>query len=109
MKLSEGKETLPGAKQVFRGDGLSDHLGLAAEEPPAGTEPLLVPVMQDGRRLGGGRSEPGEALAAARARLELDLAALPEAARDLDRPVAPVAQITPALQALTAETRARRR
>lgn len=105
MKLSAGKETLPGPKQVFRGAGLTDHLGLAGEEPPAGTEGLLEPVMQDGRRVGGTRRE----LAAARARFELDLAALPETARRLEDPVAPAPAVTTALAALTAEVRAGRR
>lgn len=108
MKLSAGKETLPGAKQVFRGGGLADQLGLADEEPPAGTEGLLEPVMEEGRRTGGRRREPADELAAAKARFELDLAALPEPARHLEHPVAPTPALTPALQVLAGDVRARR-
>jgi nicotinate phosphoribosyltransferase len=54
LKLSEGKATWPGAKQVFRpapGDlARPDVLGLAEEDPPEGAEPLLVTVMEGGRR-----------------------------------------------------------
>ena len=40
VKLSEGKQTLPGAKQVFRSPGLDDVLGLRQEDPGAGTAAL---------------------------------------------------------------------
>jgi nicotinate phosphoribosyltransferase len=80
MKLSAGKASAPGAKQVYRGpDG--DLLALRDEPPPPGHEPLLVPVMREGRRLGG--SEP---LAAAQQRCRTDLAWLPPAARALRHP-----------------------
>jgi nicotinate phosphoribosyltransferase len=83
MKLSAGKTSPPGAKQVYRGpDG--DVLALRDEPPPPGHEPLLVPVMRDGRRLGG--SEP---LAAVQQRCRAGLAWLPPAARALRDP-APV-------------------
>src|SRR5439155_17224817 len=43
MKLSAGKATAPGAKQIFRGpDG--DVVGLREEPTPAGSEPVLAPV-----------------------------------------------------------------
>jgi nicotinate phosphoribosyltransferase len=54
MKLSEGKRTLPGPKQVFRRTAepssgtVDDLLAGAAESHPG--EPLLVTVMQEGRR-----------------------------------------------------------
>ena len=56
MKLSEDKETLVGAKQVFRyvgEDGMyaGDVIGCADEPAPDGTEMLLSEVMRDGRRL----------------------------------------------------------
>ena len=51
MKLSEAKATLPGAKQVFRSPA-GDIIGLRNESPPPGYEPLLLPVMRQGRRLG---------------------------------------------------------
>ena len=50
MKLSAGKVTLPGAKQVHRG-AAGDIIALRHEPAPPGSWPLLVPVMQDGRRL----------------------------------------------------------
>src|SRR5664279_5246138 len=50
MKLSPGKVTEPGAKQVYRGpDG--DVLALNGEPAPPGCKPLLASVMRDGRRL----------------------------------------------------------
>lgn len=80
MKLSAGKTSPPGAKQVYRGlDG--DVLALRDEPPPPGHEPLLVPVMRGGRRL----SAP-EPLAAAQRRCRADLAWLPPAAQALRSP-----------------------
>ncbi|MEU5982518.1 nicotinate phosphoribosyltransferase [Streptomyces sp. NPDC047434] len=102
MKLSVSKVTAPGPKQVFRGPGLRDVVGLANEEPPAGTEPLLRPVMR-----GGLRTEPPAALSTARARFEADLAALPEEARRVDGPIAPVPAASMRLTALTAIVRHR--
>lgn len=98
MKLSAGKLTLPGAKQVFRGaDG--DVIALADEPAPEGTEPLLQVVMRDGRRVG-----PPDSLAAARSRFEADLAALPQAALDLDQPVAVPVRTSAPLEQLATET-----
>ena len=71
MKLSEGKPSLPGAKQVWRASEV-DVLGLSEEENDG--EPLLVPVMERGRRV---RSE---ALQDSRARARAQREALP--ARD---------------------------
>ena len=56
MKLSEDKETLVGAKQVFRGAGVDgmhagDMIGCADELTPDGTAALLSDVMKDGKRL----------------------------------------------------------
>lgn len=52
MKLSEGKVTQPGPKQVYRAvtTGI-DVLALRDEPPPTGYEPLLVQVMSHGRQL----------------------------------------------------------
>jgi nicotinate phosphoribosyltransferase len=54
LKLSAGKRTLPGSKQVWRlsGNGCAtgDVLALAAEPSPGG-RPLLSQVMQGGQRL----------------------------------------------------------
>ena len=74
LKLSKGKATWPGAKQVFRvsagGRLAGDVIGLAAEDPPAGGA-LLETVMEGGRRVGGG------SLADARDRCAEQRAALP--------------------------------
>jgi nicotinate phosphoribosyltransferase len=53
MKLSAAKATPPGAKQIWRSGGdEGDVLGLRGDEPPAyGWEPLLEPVMRNGRRV----------------------------------------------------------
>jgi len=81
MKLSAGKASPPGAKQVYRGpDG--DVLALREEPPPPGHQPLLVPVMREGRRVGA-----PEPLTAAQQRCHADLARLPPAARALRDPV----------------------
>lgn len=84
MKLSPGKATLPGGKQVWRGRQ-GDVLGLREEPRPTGHEPLLVPVMVGGVRTGIG----GDAVnvASAGQRFEADLEWVPEAARGLGAPV----------------------
>ncbi|MFD4156175.1 nicotinate phosphoribosyltransferase [Streptomyces hydrogenans] len=102
MKLSAAKVTSPGPKQVFRKPGLDDVIGLANEEPPVGTEPLLRTVMRGGLRTG-----PPDTLSAARARFEADLAELPESARSIDGPVPPVASASTRLSALTSVVRHR--
>jgi len=101
VKLSEDKETLPGAKQVYRRPGLSDTLCLRGEHPPApDSEALLVVVMEDGRRTG--EREP---LNMARARFERDRAALADEQADLVRPVQAQPMISSALAALEREAR----
>ncbi len=102
QKLSTGKATAPGAKQVFRSspdDG--DLLALRDEPAPAGAEPLLVPVMVGGRRT----AAPGD-LAAARARFEADLAWLPDQARQLTEPVPVPVRSSERLQLLAEQVRA---
>jgi nicotinate phosphoribosyltransferase len=91
MKFSAGKRTLPGAKQVFRG-AAGDVLGLAEESLPG--EPLLRPVMRQGRRLA-----PRPPFADARAAAAARIAALPPPLRGLDpaAPPWPVA-LSPALE-----------
>ncbi|NJP99142.1 nicotinate phosphoribosyltransferase [Streptomyces zingiberis] len=102
MKLSHAKVTRPAPKQVFRRPGLRDTLALRDEPVPPGAEPLLETVMRDGRRTG-----PKPSLAAARRRFEADLAQLPEAARRIDDPEPPEAQISGPLSRLTDEVRGR--
>ncbi|MEX0756075.1 MAG: nicotinate phosphoribosyltransferase [Actinomycetota bacterium] len=90
MKLSTGKSTLPGAKQVFRSverGSEPDVLGLREETAPEGTVALLEAVVRSGARVAEVPS-----LERTRDRLAAELAALPPAARALSRPeAAPVA------------------
>jgi len=100
LKLSAMKATSPGRKQVFRGpDG--DTIGLRNEPIPDGHEPLLVPVMREGRRTG-----PHRTLETARYLFTGDLQHVPEAGRRIGDPQAPVARVSDALRSLTEETRA---
>jgi len=99
LKLSAGKVTIPGAKQVWRGRPIDDDLLAGRDEPaPSGREPLLVPVME-----GGARTGPAGTLGAARDRLGQDLTALPARARDLDDPSPPEVRVSTALAALAAD------
>jgi len=54
-KLSEGKVTLPAAKQVFRFEDL-DVVGLQSDPTPTGSEPLLREVVSDGVAIQGQRT-----------------------------------------------------
>ncbi len=102
LKLSSGKTTLPGAKQVWRGPGIDDDLLTLRDEPaPPGREPLLEPVMQAGARVGG-----PDSISDARDRLTADLEALPPDARALEDPTPPALRVSPALQSLADEVTA---
>ena len=98
MKLSPGKRTLPGEKQVWRGAG-GDLLGLREEDLPG--EHLLAEVMRAGARIG----EAGT-IETARARLERELAAAPAEALSLDAPRPRVAKVSQALAALAEQAKA---
>lgn len=100
-KLSVAKATLPGPKQIFRTAGLTDWIGLRNEPVPPGAEKLLRPAMRAGHRVW--ITDP---LAVVRSRFQGDLDQLPDSARDLKDPSAPVARITPALRTLTAQVQA---
>ncbi|WP_225848816.1 nicotinate phosphoribosyltransferase [Streptomyces sp. HPF1205] len=102
MKLSAGKVTGPGAKQVFRGPAVRDTLALADEPAPPGTSPLLETVMSRGRRLGAPRP-----LGRARAAFEADLAELPPEARLVTDPRPPRPTGSEPLRALAETTRGR--
>jgi nicotinate phosphoribosyltransferase len=106
MKLSVGKVTAPGAKQVFRGPGCADTLARRDEEPPPGSRPLLETVMRNGRRIGPRLSERAT-VEAARQRFEHDLAGLPGAVRAVRRPAALRPATSAALQDLTERVRNR--
>jgi nicotinate phosphoribosyltransferase len=105
-KLSKGKATLPGPKQVFRGPGLRDTIACRDEEAHSGETGLLEPVLRAGRRV----TAPST-IEEARRRFEEDLAELPSDARLLERPVAPVAAVSARLARLAREVHeaARRR
>ena len=98
-KLSAGKATSPGPKQVFRGP-TGDVIGLREEDPPAGHDPLLERVMAGGRRI----SLP-QSLDATRDRLRRDLGRLPDGARQIQGPVAPRTRLSPLLEELGERTR----
>ncbi|HEY7668213.1 MAG TPA: nicotinate phosphoribosyltransferase [Actinomycetota bacterium] len=100
LKLSSQKQTAPGRKQVWRGPE-HDVLALRDEDAPAdGFEPLLVPVMRGGGRLG-----PPPPIDQMRARFEADLGALPTKARRLRHAERVEVHHSPALVELTATAR----
>ena len=104
MKLSSGKVSLAGPKQVFRqkneqGFFKGDLIGLLKEEM-ADCESLLETVMQDGKRL-----LPREPLPEIQERFREEFNLLPETYKDLQgNPNYPV-EITPRLQALQDQVR----
>lgn len=100
VKLSTGKATLPGRKQVWRertAEGsFSDVITLNDEASPDGRETLLVKVMEQGRTI------HHERLEELRARCLLRLVNLPPTFRDLQTlPPSPVS-LSSRLQALRA-------
>jgi nicotinate phosphoribosyltransferase len=92
IKLSTGKATLPGKKQVYRVsvDGANHHdvIALDGEEiaygPSEMGRPLLAPIMRDGRRL-----QPREPLDVIRARCREAIAALPQRLREFHGHIEP--------------------
>lgn len=110
MKLSEGKVTWPGAKQVHRvyegGVIARDVIELAGAPAPAGerVEPLVVPVMRGGQVVEG----LDLSLSAARDRCARGLASLPPGIARLCGFDPPPTEIGPALQRMADELRAER-
>jgi nicotinate phosphoribosyltransferase len=101
MKLSRGKVTAPGGKQVFRSSKpFEDVIALREEVPARGRERLLEPVMRGGRRTAS-RSSVRDG----RARFAADLALLPRSALSIRGPQAPSPKPSAALRKLTASTR----
>lgn len=97
-KRSEGKQTWPGRKQVYRncdaaGRMTSDVVTLENDAQPG--EPLIVPVMRAGKRLA-----PAAALANIRNHAAANLARLPEPLRQLQEPYAYRVEIAAALHEL---------
>ncbi len=92
-KRSTGKATWPGRKQVHRhydARGQLEHDVVTVESDRQSGEPLLVPVMTNGRRL-----HPAEGIDAARSRAAAQLASLPERLRLLERPEIPTGWRSP--------------
>jgi nicotinate phosphoribosyltransferase len=88
LKLSAGKTTWAGEKQIFRfrerdGSFAGDVLALRDEPAPAGAEPLLRTVMREGELV-----EPLPSLPAIRDYARAQIAALPDAVRRLHDPAA---------------------
>jgi nicotinate phosphoribosyltransferase len=94
MKLQTGKASTPGPKQVFRGP-TGDVIALRNEAPRAGTEPLLIPVMEGGRRI------HHDSIGAARERFESDLTLLPETLFRIRNPARVDVTLSSAVDALT--------
>ena len=97
-KSSPGKETLPGAKQVWRvlenGVISRDILAAADEAGPAGGTPLLTKIVRRGQRIAA-----GETLETICVRCRANLATLPAALKRLEgRGVSPV-EISDTIQA----------
>jgi nicotinate phosphoribosyltransferase len=101
-KLSEGKATWPGRKQVWRAydaDGImrGDILSLETDKQPG--EALIVPVMRGGKRIAAAPT-----LTQIRERAAVDLARLPAPLRRLDAFDYPV-EVSVALKALAQQAR----
>jgi nicotinate phosphoribosyltransferase len=100
-KHSIGKITWPGRKQVWRrygadGQMAGDVLSLETDKQPG--EPLLVPVMRSGQRLG-----PSPSLPESRKRAAHELARLPEPLRHLHTKSAYPVEVAEELAGLAAE------
>ncbi|KPK37773.1 MAG: nicotinate phosphoribosyltransferase [Gammaproteobacteria bacterium SG8_47] len=98
MKLSEGKITWPGRKQVYRRyDDAGEMVGdtLALETDDCAGEPLLSQVMRNGRIV-----RPIASLAKARVHARNQLNALPSLLRGPTREDAYVVEVAPALRVL---------
>jgi nicotinate phosphoribosyltransferase len=106
-KLSEGKVTWPGRKQVWRSydtDGRMRGDILTIDGDAQAGEALVVPVMRGGKRLA-----PAPTLAQIRERAAADLARLPEALKRLQPGAEYPVKIADALTALAAQADAEAR
>lgn len=110
MKEATGKVTYPGRKQIFRGyrqgEVWQDWLGLVEDTiaPTDDTtfdriEPLMQPVMKQGKRL-----NPPEPLDAIAQRSACSVASLPASVRKITQPEFVTVELTPKLQALIQKT-----
>jgi nicotinate phosphoribosyltransferase len=99
-KLSEGKVTWPGRKQIWRAYDSDDRMRgdfLSLENDSAPGEPLIAPVVRAGKRI-----RPAPTFAHMRERSARELARLPEPLRRLETADYPV-RISENLKALAAE------
>jgi nicotinate phosphoribosyltransferase len=100
-KRSTGKATWPGRKQVWRHYGPDGRMCgdiLSVETDSQSGEPLIQPVMKNGRRL-----QPQPTLANIRARATRDLECLPETLHRLQPGASYSVQVTEKLERLAAE------
>ncbi len=99
-KCSAGKATWPGRKQVFRQfrNGVMSNDIVALEGAEEQGQPLLVPVMRDGKRL-----QTSESLADIRERVAQGLGSLPEPLRSRDAAVPYSVHISSSLTELAEE------
>jgi nicotinate phosphoribosyltransferase len=98
LKLSPGKATLPGPKQVYRlqakdGAFLGDLIASMSEPPMPDAKPLLELVMKAGKRL---RAAPR--LAELRGNFKQEIAALPDQHKALKSPVPYPSEVTQDLE-----------
>lgn len=103
MKMSSGKFTYPGKKQIFRSfvDGKlqSDRLGLL-DENSGKEKPLLELVMKSGKQI-----KPTESLQTIRERSAFSVASLPQETISLENPISVKVEISEMLQNLTNKTK----
>lgn len=101
LKLSTGKVSLPGRKQIFRrrdetGIFARDMIGLRGED--INGEKLLCEVMRAGKRIA-----PSPSLSQSRALFTAEFAALPQRFRAIRRPETYPVELSPSLQTLQKE------
>jgi nicotinate phosphoribosyltransferase len=100
-KRSEGKQTWPGRKQVYRNydaDGRMESDIVTVESDPQQGEPLIKPMMRGGKRLAAGAT-----LGDIRSHAAENLARLPEPLRKLQEPYAYEVEISSELYELAAQ------
>jgi nicotinate phosphoribosyltransferase len=105
-KLSEGKVTWPGTKQVWRSYGTDGRMSgdiLSLENDAQAGDPLVAPVMRGGKRVA-----PAPTLAQIREGAAREFARLPEPLRRLENCEEYPVQISGKLKALAAQMDAKR-
>jgi nicotinate phosphoribosyltransferase len=105
-KLTRAKATYPGRKQVFRysnksGEFRFDRVAIE-NEPAPGAEPLLIPVMRAGKRIG-----LPDSIDTARERCRTGLARLPKSCRSISESAAYPVRYSKTVKDLLADVRER--